>query len=197
MYKTAPWKHFKTVTQHRWYVFKNCCRVGMPIRGLLHDLSKYSPIEFGESMRYYSGDRSPIDNCKDEVGFSRAWMHHKGKNPHHWEYWIDNIDNGGEGHPVGTLMPYKYAAEMICDYLAAGQAYNKGYLNISNEWKWWQNKRQHCVMHPVIRKFVDVVFLQLKDHDLEGNRWQDIFNSTLLKRSYKVALEAYNNGFLD
>lgn len=154
MYKTAPWKHFKTVTQHRWYVFKNCCRVGMPIRGLLHDLSKYSPIEFGESMRYYSGNRSPIDNCKDEKGFSRAWMHHKGKNPHHWEYWIDNIDNGGEGHPVGTLMSYKYAVEMLCDYLGAGQAYEKKNWSPESEWRWWLNKRKHCVMHPVIDLFI-------------------------------------------
>lgn len=89
-------KHFKIVTIHRWYVFLNCCKAGMPIRGLCHDLSKYSKTEFNESVKYFQGNRSPIDACKEEKGYSMAWMHHKGRNPHHYEYWQDNFDKGGQ-----------------------------------------------------------------------------------------------------
>jgi hypothetical protein len=72
--------HFNLVARHKWYVFKNCCKAGIPWQGIKHDLSKYSPIEFFESVKYYSGDRSPIDNCKDANGVSYAWQHHKGRN---------------------------------------------------------------------------------------------------------------------
>ena len=45
--------HFMVVTKHRWVVFKLCCKVGQPWRGLVHDLSKYSPTEFWEGVCIY------------------------------------------------------------------------------------------------------------------------------------------------
>ena len=44
-------KHFNLITKHRWIVFKLCVKAGIPFRGLLHDLSKYSPTEFIESVK--------------------------------------------------------------------------------------------------------------------------------------------------
>lgn len=82
-------EHFKTVCNHKKYVFVNCLVAGMPVRGLLHDISKFSPTEFLESVKYYQGHRSPIDACKEVNGYSKAWMHHKGRNKHHYEYWQD------------------------------------------------------------------------------------------------------------
>ena len=43
--------HLKTVHKHRKYVRKYCFRCGLYKRGLLHDLSKYSPTEFLESIK--------------------------------------------------------------------------------------------------------------------------------------------------
>ena len=110
--------HFNLVNKHRFKVFKLCCKAGIPFRGLVHDLSKYSPVEFFESVKYYNGGYSPISNCKKENGYSKAWLHHKGRNKHHHEYWYDYA--APEKTPV---MPYKYTVEMICDTLAAGMTY--------------------------------------------------------------------------
>ena len=82
-------KHFHTVNKHRFYVFKLSIKAGIPIRGVLHDLSKYSPTEFFEGVKYYNGKRSPITICRQENGYSEAWLHHKGRNKHHYEYWYD------------------------------------------------------------------------------------------------------------
>ena len=109
------YKHFKLITKHKWYVFKNCCLAGIPWQGITHDLSKYSPTEFFESVKYFSGNKSPIDNCKEENGYSLAWLHHKGRNRHHYEHWRDG------DHAI--KMPFKYACELICDYIAAGEIY--------------------------------------------------------------------------
>ena len=54
-------KHLGLVNRHRWMVFKLCAKAGIPYRGLVHDLSKYSITEFWESVKYYNGSRSPIE----------------------------------------------------------------------------------------------------------------------------------------
>lgn len=81
--------HFCTITRHRWVVFKLCTKVGEPWRGLVHDLSKYSPTEFWEGVKYFNGHHSPITDCKKDKGYSDAWLHHKGRNRHHADYWVD------------------------------------------------------------------------------------------------------------
>lgn len=138
--------HLKTVTKHKYWVwyYMNKCGLKWGWRGLWHDMSKFSPTEFWESVKYYSGTRSPIDACKEENGISMAWMHHKGRNPHHYEYWQDNFDKGGEAKE----MPWRYKVEMICDYLAAGRAYMGKNFSYKAEYEWWLKKlesprRQH------------------------------------------------------
>ncbi len=101
-------KHLKLITKHKWIVFKLCCKAGIPWRGICHDLSKYSPTEFLEGIKYYQGNRSPITAAKEEKGYSEAWLHHKGRNKHHGEYWLDLSTK--EKTPI---MPYKYTVEML------------------------------------------------------------------------------------
>lgn len=146
--------HFKTICIHKHYVFYYCKKAGIPIQGMIHDLSKFSPTEFFESVKYYQGNRSPIDACKEDKGYSNAWMHHKGRNKHHYEYWVDNFDNGGT--PI--KMPYKYALELVCDYLGAGKAYQKNKFTYESELAWWEAKKEKpLAMHPHTIRFVDSV----------------------------------------
>ena len=101
------YKHFLTVTKHKYYVFRLSIKAGIPVRGFLHDFSKYSFTEFWESAKYYTdGKSSPITNCKRERGYSKAWLHHKGKNKHHHEYWYDY-----ETTDEVPVIPYKYTVE--------------------------------------------------------------------------------------
>ena len=104
-------KHFCTITRHRLLVCKHCFKLGLYWQGLTHDLSKYSPEEFWTGVRYYQGDRSPNAAEREVIGFSKAWLHHKGRNKHHFEYWIDVSLNKEEGL-VGNKMPVRYVAEM-------------------------------------------------------------------------------------
>lgn len=147
-------QHFKKICKHKWHVFCYCMKVGMPWRGIKHDMSKFSPTEFWESVRYYQGNRSPIDACKEAEGVSKAWMHHKGRNSHHYEYWQDNFDKGGE--PM--VMPLKDTIELLCDYLGAGRAYMGKEFSYNAEYLWWQNKcSKPIAMHPVTKEFITVV----------------------------------------
>ena len=116
-------RHLHTINKHRFAVFKLCCKVGIPFRGLVHDLSKYSFEEFFESVKYYTdGNYSPIIDAKKDKGYSRAWLHHKGRNKHHFEYWTDYNPKTKKVEPVE--MPYRYVAEMFCDRVAASKIYN-------------------------------------------------------------------------
>ena len=117
MYIKNMFLHTALVIRHKWGVLINCARCGILWRGIVHDLSKFSPSEFFESVKYYQGNRSPIGACRRAVGMSRAWLHHKGRNKHHIEYWLDG---DCAEHP---MMPYKYAVECVCDKLAATKTY--------------------------------------------------------------------------
>lgn len=116
-------KHFRTITRHRHLVLKFCFKCGLYKQGLLHDLSKYSFIEFSNGVKYYAGNYSPITNERQDKGYSDAWMHHKGRNKHHSEYWIDLNKETKIYEPIE--MPNKYIAEMFCDRLAASMNYNR------------------------------------------------------------------------
>lgn len=143
--------HFCKIWKHKYYVFKNCCKLGIPFQGLVHDLSKFSPVEFLESVKYYQGTSSPIDACKKEKGYSNAWLHHKGRNRHHYEYWQDNFDNGG----TPLLMPFDCALEMFADCIGAAQAYLGKDFSFEKEWSWWLNKKAKGIaMHPAILGFM-------------------------------------------
>ena len=96
-------RHIKTVMTHKFYVFIFACKAGIPFRGLVHDMSKFSPSEFFESVKYYQGTGSPISAAKKENGYSKAWLHHKGRNKHHWQYWYDS-----QTYDKTPIIPYKY-----------------------------------------------------------------------------------------
>ena len=134
------WQHFKTITKHRLLVMDGCFRVGLYWQGLCHDLSKYSPTEFMIGVKYYQGTRSPNTAERDEKGYREAWMHHKGRNKHHFEYWTDISAETRQYAPLP--MPRKYLVEMVMDRRAAcmtyeGEAYTDGsalaYLRKSQE----------------------------------------------------------------
>ena len=151
------WHHLRTIQTHRKWVRRYCRMAGIPWRGITHDLSKYSPIEFFESARYWTGTRSPVDACKEENGVSLAWLHHKGRNTHHYEYWIDNFSKGGE--PL--LMPLKDFTEQVCDFLGAGRAYNPQGFTYSREYEWWKNNRDKKKMHEKNKMMLDLIFFEL------------------------------------
>lgn len=154
-------KHFFKICKHKYYVCKYCFKAGLYWRGLIHDLSKFSPTEFFESVKYYNGNRSPIELCKEKNGYSKAWLHHKGRNDHHYEYWQDNFDYG-TNH---IEMPYKAFAEMICDWFGAGKAYNGNNFSPLNEAQWWwYNKRPKtlAINSRTLNK-IDRVMLELEN----------------------------------
>ena len=119
--KAKAWKHFCTITRHRHQVIRNCYHAGILWQGLRHDLSKYSPTEFIPGAKYYQGDRSPNAEEREVNGYSVAWMHHQGRNKHHFEYWQDYHPQTRMKQPV--KMPLRYVKEMFCDRVAASKIY--------------------------------------------------------------------------
>ena len=154
--------HFHLVNKHRFKVFKLCLKAGIPFRGLVHDLSKYSPSEFFESAKYYSGDKSPITNCRKELGYSLAWLHHKGRNKHHYEYWFDY------NAPVVTpIIPFKYVLEMICDSFAAGQTYQGKNWDKGYQLTYWNKVKDKAIMNQKIKDLLERVYTEVSIQGLK------------------------------
>lgn len=140
------WKHFKTITHHRRLVRHGCFRVGLYWQGLTHDLSKYSPIEFWTGVRYYQGNRSPNTAEREDKGYSEAWMHHKGRNRHHYEYWTDMNRETKCYEPVP--MPRRYFVEMVMDRRAACMTYQGKAYRDDSALQYFERSREKDLMHP-------------------------------------------------
>lgn len=147
----AAWKHFKTITYHKVLVARGCFRVGLYRQGLLHDLSKYSPTEFRVGARYYQGTRSPNNAEREEIGYSTAWLHHKGRNKHHYEYWQDYAKDGAPGELVPVPMPDRYIAEMIMDRIAASKVYKGAAYTDASPLEYYERGSGGHMMHEYTR----------------------------------------------
>lgn len=169
------WLHFKLITKHKWIVFKLCARVGLIWRGLVHDLSKYSPTEFIESAKYYVGYKSPIQVARKERQYSLAWLHHKGRNKHHEEYWYDF--NAPVKAPV---IPYKYTVEMLCDNLAAGMVYKGKDFKQEYPLAYWRNVKNKDVFHPKMIAFFEDVYEEISKKGIDA-----VLKKEILKEKYK------------
>ena len=133
--------HLRTINHHKMLVTKTCFRVGLYRQGILHDLSKYHPVEFIPGGIYYQGTISPISREKELNGYSKGWLHHKGRNPHHFEYWIDYTPSSQGVKLVGMKMPKKYVAEMVIDRICASKNYQKEKYNDSSALVYYMNGR--------------------------------------------------------
>ena len=154
------WKHFKTITHHRRLVRHGCFRVGLYWQGLTHDLSKYSPIEFWTGVRYYQGNRSPNTAEREAKGYSEAWMHHKGRNKHHFEYWTDINPATRRYEPVE--MPRKYLAEMVMDRIAASRTYRGRAYTDGDPYAYFSRSKDVLTMHPETKRELDKVLRMLE-----------------------------------
>ena len=153
--------HFMTITRHRHSVIAHCAKAGILWQGLRHDLSKYSPTEFLSGVRYYSGTHSPTEDERREYGYSQAWMHHKGRNRHHWEYWTDYHMQLKRYLPVE--MPRRYVAEMLCDRIAASKIYKGKAYHDGAPLDYLVNGHMRDHMHPMTLKALERFLTQLRD----------------------------------
>ena len=172
-------KHIKLVLKHKWYVFKFSIKLGIPLRGLLHDMSKFSPTEFWESVKYYNGSKSPITVSKQINGYSKAWLHHKGRNKHHLEYWVDNT--APERTPI---IPYKYVAEMICDKLSASIVYNGKNWTPTSQLEYWNKEKKKVQMNIHMEEMLTEIFENLAEQGIE-----EFLNKENIRAAYKKHCE--------
>lgn len=171
------WGHFCTINIHKIRVMKNCFRVGLIKQGLLHDLSKYSLEEFIPGVLYYQGTRSPNAAEREDKGFSKAWLHHKGRNKHHYEYWIDFTTDMSEGL-VGHKMPLNYVVEMMMDRMAASKTYKGKDYTDASPWEYYIHAKNYMVIAPETGKLLERLLLMLKN---EGEKKTFSYIRYLLK----------------
>lgn len=154
------WQHFKTITYHRFLVMKGCFQVGLYYQGLTHDLSKYSPSEFIVGAIYYQGNRSPNNAEREKRGYSSSWLHHKGRNKHHYEYWIDYSANEGVVM-APAKMPVNYVVEMLMDRIAASKVYNKGAYKNSDPLTYFLKGKERAMMHEETKALLEKLLRML------------------------------------
>ena len=170
--------HFRTITKHRHAVIRNCRRAGILWQGLRHDLSKYSPTEFIPGVKYYVGTRSPNELERMDKGYSSAWLHHKGRNRHHFEYWSDY--NPVERRVGPVKMPLRYVIEMVCDRMAASKIYLGDKYTDASALEYFVHGKSHRVIHPETSDLCERLLTMLAD---EGEEKTFAYMRRLLKEN--------------
>ncbi len=165
-YLKNAYGHFKTITHHKMLVMQYCFKAGLYKQGLLHDLSKYSPAEFMVGVKYFNGHRSPNTFERAELGYSAAWLHHKGRNKHHFEYWIDNKPDG-DRKMAGVKMPKNYVVEMFCDRIAACRVYLGEKYTDASAYEYYDWSHSHYMIHPDTDRLLRRLLIILRDYGEE------------------------------
>ena len=173
--------HFTTITRHKILVMKECFKIGLYKQGLTHDLSKYSPTEFLVGCKYYKGNRSPNNAEREETGVSKAWLHHKGRNRHHYEYWIDLSSDYSKGLQ-GMPMAPRYVVEMFCDRMAASRNYNLENYNDRLPLEYYERGKSRYTMHPETAELLERLLHMLAEEG-EDKTFAYIRNELDLKHS--------------
>lgn len=153
------WNHLKTITHHKALVAKGCFQIGLYKQGLTHDLSKYMPTEFLVGASYYQGTRSPNNAEREDKGYSESWMHHKGRNRHHFEYWLDYSMDGKEMVPCP--MPIRFVLEMLMDRIAASKVYRGKDYSDSDPLNYFLRAKDHKLIHPKTKKQLEFLLRML------------------------------------
>jgi len=178
--------HFRTITKHKILVMKECFAVGLYWQGVTHDLSKYTWTEFHIGCQYYQGSRSPNNAEREALGFSSAWLHHKGRNKHHYEYWLD-YDISGKKLLSGTKMPVRYVVEMFLDRVAASKIYRGDEYKEDDALIYFLESRDHSLMHEDTKKILlsllkrlaltgeEATFDYIRNNLVRGFRWKSIW----------------------
>lgn len=196
--------HIKTILVHKYWVGKYCFKCGLYLRGIKHDLSKFSPAEFIPNIRYVKPGISPIDVQRQELGYAKAWFHHKGHNSHHWVHFADRFDEGC----YMTRMPLDDAIECICDLIGANRAYNGKNYSPKTLIDYWDNKiKNREAIHYDTRDFIDTILhglYDIWDYKRTGkvaqildiyccHRYSDILNYKFLKKVYNTIIKNSKN----
>lgn len=174
-------KHLGTVIKHKAVVFKHCCKCGIFWQGLWHDMSKFSPTEFFESVKFYTdGTKSPLSTAREQQGYTAGWIHHKNRNKHHVEYWYD------EQNSTQVAMPFKYAVEAVCDKIAATKIYKKKNYTPQAVLDYFLKESLKVSMNPQMHNFFETIFTDLvnigEKHILNKKYLQHKYNKIVLKK---------------
>lgn len=193
--KEQKWyKHLTTINEHKIQVGKNCFRCGLYKQGILHDLSKYSWTEFSVGAKYFQGTRSPNEAEREAIGYTSSWLHHKGRNKHHLEYWLDYDLKKRDGSVVGMKMPDNYIVEMFCDRVAASKIYHKHDYNDTMPLDYYLNGKSKNILHPYTKKRLEKLLYMLAERGEEetfdyARRYVKAYRKYLKRKKYKKKLE--------
>ena len=193
--KQEKWyKHLCTINEHKLEVGKNCFRCGLYKQGILHDLSKYSWTEFSVGAKYYQGNRSPNEAEREDIGYTSSWLHHKGRNKHHLEYWLDYNLEKRDGSVIGMKMPDNYIVEMFCDRVAASKIYHKDDYTDRSALNYYMNGKSKNILHPYTKKRLEMLLNMLAEKGEDetfayAKRYMEGYKRYLRRKKYKKKLE--------
>lgn len=157
-------KYFRYLLVHKWYVFKKCRELKVPIfQSLIHDWTKFLPNEFITYSKFYFDEKGGLRNVtldktklefKDtKNNFMKAWKHHVHYHKHHWQAWLDENNQPSEMEDI-------YLNELVGDWVGTGMSLNNGKIVVN---KWYAENKDMIILHPKTRLKIENLLKKYKD----------------------------------
>ena len=177
-------KHLWVVIKHKHNVTKYASKLGIFWTGLFHDMTKFTPTEFGLSVKYFHGKKSPtIIERADNDNFSYLCVAHTGRNKHHWQYWVDYT----RYEMVVNRIPYKHSLEYVADVLSASKVYNPKDFTFMVAYNYFKEHSKTYLMHPATKEFILWCIKEINDFGFKA------VNKKITKAKYLEIASKYPN----
>jgi hypothetical protein len=178
-------KYLFYILKHKYFVLLECINLGILLRGILHDISKFNEDEWEYySDRFY---KKHFLKMKPNENFKYGFINHIKNNPHHWQWWLVVKTDTGEKRVFESLtkeqiesIPEKEInsgyTKFLCDNL-----YNNVYplpmtreyiLEMIADWKgasralnglpaseWYKKNKDNMILHPDTRNYIEKILL--------------------------------------
>lgn len=129
-------RYLAYLQRHRQFVLEEAIKLYIPDRGLTHDLSKFSPEEFGPYADYFYGGHERANVPADvQYAFDYAWV-------------LREDDSATKM----LMMPEDALRELLADWRGAGRAILGDKADTP---AWYAQHRDRILLHPDSRAWIE------------------------------------------
>ena len=169
--------HIIDILMKKTYVLIYCFRIGLYWRGIKHDISRFSLIEFIYSIENYDPVEYPLD-MRRRNSISQAYIHYISKNDYTIEHWICNDEP--------CKMPFASASECIVHLIASERIlahFSFSYINVFKRYVTMIDNG--LKIHPHTKKFIYYILADLAND--EDYKWsiKNILTNKYFKKIYR------------
>lgn len=139
------------LARHKYYVWQECLKRGLYLRGIIHDWDKFLPGRWNAYRNFFA---QPTITDEVKEAFRTSWRRHAYLNDHHWQHWVSVHDDGKVRAHEMTEVARK---EMLADWIGAHKA-----IGGTSLLGWYVEREATILIAPQTKKWIKAELTHLE-----------------------------------